>query len=32
MIGIWKDNPDAADIEESMREYRKEVDADPRRL
>ena len=32
MIGIWKDNPDAADIVENMREYRKKVDADPRRL
>jgi hypothetical protein len=28
MIGIWKDNPDAADVVENMREYRKEVDAE----
>ena len=32
MIGIWKDNLDAADIEENIREYRKEVDSDSRRL
>jgi hypothetical protein len=32
MIGTWKDHPDAADIEQSMREYREEVDADPNRL
>ena len=32
LIGIWKDHPDAMDIERNMREYREEVDADPRRL
>jgi hypothetical protein len=32
MIGIWKDNPDAAEVEQNMREYREEVDADPNRL
>jgi hypothetical protein len=32
MIGTWAGHPDAADIEQNMREYREEVDADPRRL
>jgi len=30
--GIWRDHPDAREIEQNIREYRREVDADPDRL
>ncbi|MDH3716631.1 MAG: hypothetical protein OES79_00795 [Planctomycetota bacterium] len=26
--GVWRDNPDVAEIEENMKEYRRAVDAD----
>src|SRR5208282_4231001 len=29
LIGTWADNPDAAEVEQNMRKYREEVDADP---
>lgn len=30
--GIWRDHPDAGAIEQNIKEYRREVDADPHRL
>jgi hypothetical protein len=30
--GIWRDHPDAAEIEQNIRDYRRDVDADPERL
>lgn len=32
MIGTWKDHPDMDEVLENMREYRRQVDADPNRL
>jgi hypothetical protein len=29
--GTWKDRPDLAEFEQNIREYRREVDADPDR-
>ncbi len=31
IAGSWKDHPDADDFEKNMREYRRNVDADPGR-
>jgi len=31
VIGTWAGQPEAAEVEQNMREYREEVDADPRR-
>lgn len=30
--GVWRDHPDAAEVEENIRQYRREVDTDPMRL
>ncbi len=30
--GIWRNHPEAAEIENNLREYRREVNADPGRL
>lgn len=30
--GVWRDHPDAAEVEENIRQYRREVNADPSRL
>lgn len=30
--GVWRDHPDGAEVEENIRQYRREVDADPKRL
>jgi predicted RNase H-like HicB family nuclease len=32
LIGTWKDHPDMAEVLENMREYRRQVNADPNRL
>ena len=32
LIGTWKDHPDMDDVLENMREYRRQVNADPNRL
>ena len=32
IAGTWKDHPDAAAFEQSMLDYRRQVDADPDRL
>jgi hypothetical protein len=31
LAGTWKDHPEAAEFEEDLREYRRQVDADPDR-
>lgn len=32
LIGTWKDHPDMDELFENMREYRRQVNADPNRL
>ncbi len=32
IVGTWKDHPDLEEVLENMREYRRQVDADPNRL
>ena len=32
IVGTWKDHPDLDEVLENMREYRRQVDADPNRL
>jgi hypothetical protein len=32
LAGSWKDHPDAAEFDEHLRSYRRQVDADPERL
>lgn len=32
LIGTWKDHPDMDEVLENMREYRRQVNADPNRL
>lgn len=32
LIGTWKDHPDLDEVLENMREYRRQVNADPNRL
>lgn len=32
ITGTWKNHPDLEDVLENMREYRRQVDADPQRL
>lgn len=32
IIGTWKDHPDMDEVLENMREYRRQVNADPNRL
>jgi hypothetical protein len=32
LAGTWKDHPEAAEFEQDMLEYRRQVDADPDRL
>ena len=32
IVGTWKDHPDMDDVLENMREYRRQVNADPNRL
>lgn len=32
IVGTWKDHPDMDEVLENMREYRRQVDADPNRL
>jgi hypothetical protein len=32
LAGTWKDHPDAAAFEQSLMDYRRQVDADPDRL
>jgi hypothetical protein len=32
VAGMWKDNPDALEAEEYSRQYRQQVNADPKRL
>jgi predicted RNase H-like HicB family nuclease len=32
LAGTWKDHPDALEIEQDLKEYRRQVDADPDRL
>lgn len=31
LIGTWKDHPDLDEVEENIREYRRQIDADPDR-
>ena len=32
LVGTWKDHPDMDEVLENMREYRRQVNADPNRL
>ena len=32
IVGTWKDHPDMDEVMENMREYRRQVEADPNRL
>ena len=32
IVGTWKDHPDLDEVLENMREYRRQVEADPNRL
>jgi hypothetical protein len=32
IAGSWHEHPDAAEVEQNLKEYREEVDRDPRRL
>jgi hypothetical protein len=31
LAGTWKDRPDLAEFEQNIREYRRQIDADPDR-